>query len=237
MEEITKTILNLLNQNVLLVIAFVFVSGITYLLNKVLEDGILSHVKNWFKKLFSLHTVKYSKIIYGQINDMLYEATIKYSADRAFICQFHNGQVFAAGNQMWKSSMTYERCSPGTSFEAKNNQEIKVETIWSFLQNLFTEKIDEKGIYISSKTSTCQRCAFPKRTIVFATEQLEYSHTKYWLETRGTKYIMVNPLLDTKQNIVGYFALEFCDDSFIINDIGCDICHIATNISILLNQK
>jgi hypothetical protein len=138
---------------------------------------------------------------------------------------------------MWKTSMTYEKCSPGTSYESANNQDIKVQTVWDFISCLFTENITQEGITIPEKQATCNRHSFPKRSISFTTDKLEHSYTKFWLQQRGTKHIIIHPILNDKQNQIGYVGVEYCEANKHVHTIGCEICKVATDLSYLLNKK
>jgi len=78
----------------------------------------------------------------SKITKKLESLTEKYSADRVWIAEFHNGEVNYSGKSFQKFSETYEEAGRGISSEALNTQSIPTSVFVRFFNELNT-----KGFY------------------------------------------------------------------------------------------
>lgn len=114
-----------------------------------LITGVISPIVLQITKFFLLKFSKNGKKNYkdtfkdeSKITKKLESLIEKYKADRAWIAEFHNGELNYSGKSFQKFSETYEEVGRGISSEALNTQSIPTSVFVRFFNELNT-----KGFY------------------------------------------------------------------------------------------
>lgn len=97
------------------------------------------------------------------IQQLLNDLMIKYKADRAYIFQFSNNVMYYDGTHRNHTSMSFEVCSNGISYESTTLQKLPVSLFPIFLQEVMLDKC----IYdnVDSLTESSTRIALKKQGI------------------------------------------------------------------------
>lgn len=127
LEQIRKTKTTVLIIILLGFILFYYKSLVTTVVTKKIEkvDEVKRDINN-------------NVLIQQMLNDLM----IKYSADRAYVFQFHNTIKYYDGTHRNHQSMTFEVCNNGISSEAQNLQNIPVSLYPLFLQQIMLERMN-----------------------------------------------------------------------------------------------
>ena len=88
------------------------------------------------------------------IQQMLNDLLIKYKADRVYIFQFSNNVIYYDGSHRNHTSMSFEVCSSGVSYESINLQKLPVSLYPIFLQEVMLDKCIYKDVNCMQETST-----------------------------------------------------------------------------------
>ena len=88
------------------------------------------------------------------IQQMLNELMLKYKADRVYIFQFSNNVYYYDGSHRNHTSMSFEVCASGVSYESINLQKLPVSLYPIFLQEVMLDKCIYKDINCMQETST-----------------------------------------------------------------------------------
>ena len=88
------------------------------------------------------------------IQQMLNELMLKYKADRVYIFQFSNNVIYYDGSHRNHTSMSFEVCANGVSYESINLQKLPVSLYPIFLQEVMLDKCIYKDINCMQETST-----------------------------------------------------------------------------------
>ena len=138
--------------------------------------------------------------IQDKVNSSLNQLQLKYSLDRLWIAQFHNGGNFWPGNKsMKKMSMTFESTAPGIAADIMKMQNLPVSFLSPVLQKL--TDIDTTGI-----------------TIDVYTEE-DYALRSFW-ETRGIQTVYLFPIKCLESDFIGIFGIDFVKrDGFVSDEI------------------
>ncbi len=94
---------------------------------------------------------------------MLNDLMSKYNADRAYIFQFSNNVYYYDGTHRNHTSMSFEVCASGVSYESINLQKLPVSLFPIFLQEVMLDKCKYEDIDSMQETST--RIALTKQGI------------------------------------------------------------------------
>ena len=125
-----------------------------------------------------------------QIYDRLMYLRIKSSADRARICQFHNGGSFLSGTPMKKFTSTHETTSKGVSNESEK------------LQNCVTTVFHDKIMAVKENT--------PKIRLV-SDLTIESKSKSFYKSTEVEKFAILP--LHKNDLIVGFMEVEWNEGS------------------------
>lgn len=88
------------------------------------------------------------------IQQMLNDLMIRYNADRAYIFQFSNNVIYYDGSHRNHTSMSFEVCANGISYESINLQKLPVSLFPIFLQEVMLDKCKYKDVNKMQETST-----------------------------------------------------------------------------------
>lgn len=129
------------------------------------------------------------------INDKLVAFRVLSNADRAKICQFHNGGKFLDGSSMKRFSVTHERCDIGVPFEGSTLQNIVVTIFWDLIVRM---KKDDGSV-------------------VF-TRDLPDGHFKSYYKSHGIDAFNILPIRKDELYI-GFLMAEWSDIDKVPSDI------------------
>lgn len=127
------------------------------------------------------------------IQQMLNDLMIKYKADRAYIFQFSNNVMYYDGTHRNHTSMSFEVCTNGVSYESKNLQKLPVSLFPVFLQEIMLDKCRYTDIDSLQETST--RISLKKqgiKSVVIA----PYFKEGHFVAYIGLDYVKQNNFLD-----------------------------------------
>ena len=202
MENI-KSILSELRKmkNIALILLFVGLVLFSYkpLITKVVEKKI---EKDPVKE-----DINNNIIIQQMLNDLM----IKYGADRAYIFQFSNNVMYYDGTHRNHTSMSFEVCSNGVSYESQNLQKLPVSLFPVFLQEIMLDKCRYTDIDSLRETST--RISLKKqgiKSVVIA----PYFKEGHFVAYIGLDYVKQNNFLD----------FNYYDFKSKTNEIGNILC-------------
>ena len=172
----------------------------------VLLEQIRQKAMEWYKER-KLHPIARSVLANKEVNSLLIELRAKTNADRASVFLFHNGQTFSNKNPLWRVSSTQECCKPGVSHEIASMQNILASLYWDGIAPLFGDQKD-CGVGISA------HMAMNGLMRMYRVNVHELGDTYYTRASlaRGIKTLFVTPLVDSKREIVGFIALDFCGE-------------------------
>jgi hypothetical protein len=143
---------------------------------------------------------KHSLEIQELINNSLNNLQSRYSLDRLWIAQFHNGGNFWPGNKsMKKMSVTFESTAPGIATDILKMQNLPVSFLSSILQKL--TDTDVTGITIDTDTEE------------------DHALRSFW-ESRGIHTVYLFPIKCLESDFIGVFGVDFIKrDGFITEEI------------------
>jgi len=127
------------------------------------------------------------------IQQMLNDLMNKYKADRAYIFQFSNNVMYYDGTHRNHTSMSFEVCTNGVSYESKNLQKLPVSLFPVFLQEIMLDKCRYTDIDSLHETST--RISLKKqgiKSVVIA----PYFKEGHFVAYIGLDYVKQNNFLD-----------------------------------------
>lgn len=88
------------------------------------------------------------------IQQMLNELMLKYKADRAYVFQFSNSVFYYDQTHRNHTSMSFEVCANGISYESRQLQKLPVSLFPIFLQEIMLDKCRYEDIDCLQETST-----------------------------------------------------------------------------------
>jgi len=145
------------------------------------------------------------------INKSLNQLQEKYSLDRIWIAQFHNGGNFYPGNKsMKKMSVTFESTAPGVAADIMKMQSLPVSFFSSILQ-----KLNNGDISVL--------------TDVYSEE--DYALKSFW-QNKGTNAVYVFPIRCLEGGFIGILGVDLVKSDELLKD---DIFEQLKNESILLS--
>jgi hypothetical protein len=130
------------------------------------------------------------------INTKLEEIRKKFSADRVWIGEFHNGGHTFTGKSMQKFSETYEAVQKGISQEARNTQNLPTSLFSPFLKT-----VTEEGIFIFNKGNDAVS-----------------NSLKGFFESRGVTSFISVVIKNLNENSIGILCIEKVGSDFVVND-------------------
>lgn len=185
-------------------------------------------------------------MLFNEINEGLAVLRSEMSADRAFIIEFHNGQIFASKNHRWKASKTYEKTKIGTSFESYKMQNMEVTLYWSdYFHTFYTYNntdILPPGFSIIRKNPECKDYCSPLRYVYLldvSSMDKNLGPMMRFLEKEGIAFQLLTPIITTELTIVGCLGIDYCkneDFEDIINQddyTPCSLCRFASDVSMM----
>jgi hypothetical protein len=142
-----KNILEQLRKAKTILLILLFVSFILFYYKSLITEVVETKVKK---------TDEVKKDINGNvlIQQMLNELMLKYKADRVYIFQFSNSVYYYDGSHRNHTSMSFEVCASGVSYESINLQKLPVSLYPIFLQEVMLDKCIYKNINCMQETST-----------------------------------------------------------------------------------
>lgn len=139
------------------------------------------------------HRLKEKNILkeHSKRNQNVY-AALKYTmgksnADRVYVYEFHNGDVYYSGGSQQKFSCSYEEVKEGISSEAQNSQNFRVSNFHHFIDRL----INEEGFCCDT---------------VDAIEDVTFKHL---LQDRGVKSFYAVPIKTLSGKIIGLLGIDY----------------------------
>jgi hypothetical protein len=146
MNEI-KSILEVIRRMKTTVILILFVVFILFYYKPLITEVVETKVKK---------PDEVKKDINGNvlIQQMLNELMLKYKSDRAYIFQFSNNVMYFDGSHRNHTSMSFEVCSNGVTYESQNLQKLPVSLYPIFLQEVMLDKCIYKNVNCMQETST-----------------------------------------------------------------------------------
>lgn len=172
----------------------------------IMLEQIRQKALEWYRQR-KLHPIARSVAANKEVNNLLIELRANTDADRAYIVLFHNGQVFSNKNPVWRLSCTQECCRSGTSHEIGNYQNILCPLFWDCLSPILGDD-KECGPGISAHTEPRGRKMYR-----FDIHELNDGYYKRCMLARGVSSAYKTPIIDSKNDTVGYVALNYCGDS------------------------
>jgi hypothetical protein len=151
-----KNILEQLRKTRVLIVLILFFAFIAYLYKSTITEVIQIKVK---KRDEVKTDITNNVIIQQMLNDLM----TKYDADRAYIFQFSNNVYYYDGTHRNHTSMSFEVCASGVSYESINLQKLPVSLFPIFLQEVMLDKCKYEDIYSMQETST--RIALTKQGV------------------------------------------------------------------------
>jgi hypothetical protein len=151
-----KNILEQLRKTRVLIVLILFFAFIAYLYKSTITEVIQIKVK---KRDEVKTDITNNVIIQQMLNDLM----TKYDADRAYIFQFSNNVYYYDGTHRNHTSMSFEVCASGVSYESINLQKLPVSLFPIFLQEVMLDKCKYEDVDSMQETST--RIALTKQGV------------------------------------------------------------------------
>lgn len=134
------------------------------------------------------------------INKMLNDLMVRYSADRAYIFQFHNTIKFYDGTHKNHQSCTFEVVNLGISRVASQLQNIPVSLFPNFLQDIMLNKMHYQNIEDMKETTTrLELCNQGIKSLYIA---------PYFKDGQFVAYVGVDYVKDTMQSEINYLQFQ-----------------------------
>lgn len=146
MNEI-KSILEVIRRMKTTVILILFVVFVLFYYKPLITELVETNVKkpDEVKK-----DINNNVLIQEMLNDLL----VKYKADRCYVFQFSNNVMYYDGTHRNHTSMSFEVCANGISYESINLQKLPVSLFPVFLQEVMLNKCIYKDVNCMQETST-----------------------------------------------------------------------------------
>jgi hypothetical protein len=177
MNEI-KSILEVIRRMKTTVILILFVVFILFYYKPLITEVVTIKVKkpDEVKK-----DINNNVLIQQMLNDLL----LKYKADRCYVFQFSNNVMYYDGTHRNHTSMSFEVCANGVSYESKNLQKLPVSLFPVFLQEVMLDNCKYTDI-----------------------DKMQETSTKIALKKQGIKSLIVAPYFKDGY-FVAYIGLDF----------------------------
>lgn len=170
-----------------------------------------------------------------RVNSLLLELRVTTRADRAYLVQFHNGQVFTNQQPVWRMSCTHETCKTGISYEAKNLQSLMCSLLLELLECFWTGRL-----YDGMEKLPCTNCDHCLAgTFMVTAASLHEGAAKAITLERGVIYSFLTPI-KLGQDVVGFVAVDYCHVPDTLQKIKADVqsklCSTASTIAYLMRD-
>jgi hypothetical protein len=177
MNEI-KNIIEQLRKAKTILLILLFVSFILFYYKPLITEVVEIKVKkpDEVKK-----DINNNVLIQQMLNDLL----LKYKADRCYVFQFSNNVMYYDGTHRNHTSMSFEVCANGVSYESKNLQKLPVSLFPVFLQEVMLDNCKYTDI-----------------------DKMQETSTKIALKKQGIKSLIVAPYFKDGY-FVAYIGLDF----------------------------
>jgi len=173
-----KDILEQLRKAKTILLILLFVSFILfYLITEVVESKV--------KKDEIKHDINNNVLIQQMLNDLM----LKYNADRAYIFQFSNNVIYYDQTHRNHTSMSFEVCASGISYESRELQKLPVSLFPIFLQEVMLNKMCYSDI-----------------------NDIKENATRIALHEQGIKSLVACPVFKDGK-FTAYIGLDFVKDS------------------------
>jgi hypothetical protein len=173
-----KDIIEQLRKAKTILLILLFVSFILFYYKSLITEVVESKVKkpDEVKK-----DINNNVLIQQMLNDLL----LKYKADRCYVFQFSNNVMYYDGTHRNHTSMSFEVCANGVSYESKNLQKLPVSLFPVFLQEVMLDNCKYTDI-----------------------DKMQETSTKIALKKQGIKSLIVAPYFKDGY-FVAYIGLDF----------------------------
>ena len=237
---------NFVSQSIVLTVTGIFAT-LTIILRKKLAIALVKISEKVLKlKIYKdSHINKYGVDRDIRIQDILSELRTQTKSDRCYLFQFHNGNSFTSKNQMWKLSCTHESVSIGIHPSLGDLQGIISSSVSDLIYPFWEKNIDKfVGIEkISPSFCSCfnkEKCSLPNGVFFYNIANLKEGFCKGLVSSHGVKYMILSPLIDDKDNTIGFLGLDFCWQDASIEEIKKNaelVCKTSSTISYELTKK
>lgn len=195
-----RNILEQLRKTRVIIVLILFFAFIAYFYKSLITEVVEIKVK---KRDEVKTDITNNVIIQQMLNDLM----LKYNADRAYIFQFSNNVYYYDGTHRNHTSMSFEVCANGISYESINLQKLPVSLFPIFLQEVMLDKCKYSDVDSMQETST--RIALTKqgiKSLIVA----PYFKDGYFVAYIGIDYVK-------EHNKLNFSYKEFKDKT---NEIG-----------------
>lgn len=202
--------------SIILILLGTILSYIKRSLLLMASKKIIEGVKNTFSKKCR-HRIKgpdpFNILSDKSINDYLTELRVKCEASRVSLFQFHNGETFSTNEPIWKISTTHESCASGISSGINDIQDKKASMFTTILITLFTKNASE-GIEktIEKCPKTGGECVGKRGVYAITPKLLSSDFIGGLLINRGTVSALMSPVIDDRENIIGFLLIEYSNE-------------------------
>lgn len=176
---------------------------------------------------------------YQLIQTLLIEISQEFDADSVCIHQFHNGQIFASNNPIWKISCSHEYVKSGLEKSAEYMQNIPASSTALFLSSVEKGE-DLYGIDIHECTCEGKQDCINKFQFMslFHIDDMPDIMLKRARMVNDYKFSLLKPI-HKDGNIIGFLEiLSRKDDPFIITKgMNAYICNFTSKISYILSSQ
>jgi len=111
----------------------------------------------------------------------------EFGADRVYVYEFHNGDIYYSGGSQQKFSCTYEEVKEGISSEAQRSQNFRASNFHYFIDKL----INERGFCGGSL------------------DEIKDVSFKHLLQDKGVKSFYAVPIKTLNGKIIGLLGIDF----------------------------
>lgn len=148
------------------------------------------------KKAKKKRSIEFNLQLANKIDDLLVELRTETDADRAYLVQFHNGEVTAANIHLCKFSITQEKVAEGISHEKKSVQALRIEDHLIPLKDLIANS----------------------NLLVSDIGLVEHSPFKQLMAIKGVKSFAFSLIRDKNNLATGFIAIDFVTDWAAVDD-------------------
>ncbi len=225
-----------MNSNEIITLIIVTIAGLIY---GAIKNGIHTYISDATKKF--LNTFLHKQFNGNELSaefDSIYERLVEIktilNADRVFIDNFHNGSNFLPNRPIWRMTRTYEITASGVSYTTKDMQNILAISIWDMISPLFDSK--QKKYAEKLKGDSCENsCKSPFGVYRIQVNKMSETLSKLMLRNQGVNTILIIPIIQNGENIVGFLGIHFMDENENKFNV-CEICQKVQEIEYFLNK-
>ena len=214
------------------------VLGIAVVIGAIIKDLLVklvkNHIGNGMKNPYFAEGV-------SKINEELVFLRAKSNANRVYLCQFHNGDVFEANIPRWRVTQTY--VSPALGFDEPGElfRNMDVTTIWDLIGTSIGafKKLPMGFTQLKDKDAVCEtECPVGKGVYLCDVENInpQMGRLKAVLYSRGIQAMIFAPVQDKHHHPFGMIALAYCSHEWkeAMEDSEFDPCRLLCTSSDLI---